>query len=405
MKEYKEQPTTNEQMKNFEENNSKEINDLKKDKYLRDDDLIRSEEIFMNIKNEIENTKKRNELFRDKKLMKTTNNNIHQNIIGNDINSKSSDLNQYNNKTQIKENQDNGTKDNNNNINQDEYINEIEEFSLTDDNNPFFEYSSLNFKDNKSDEQQQVSLKKNWKVLDKNYPFLYQISDNSSGYEYLELNKLSLRYIKEIDYDEMGLELKLNFKLIESSQILIFTRCFVNKDINDSEVFDDNSRNIEKKDMFNKYTSLIKIIKDMKTRRCNITFGTFYNDVYQNNKLCYKFFLKRQLIDYSELEKNDSNKSDDSESEFNAIINDLGDETITARISMNNSKKSNDVSGSFFLPLNKKAQLMICGVGQSVRIKDIKGKIFNKRNERIRNLIKFENENSTPKNCECCNIM
>ena len=89
-------------MKNFEENNSKEINDLKKDKYLRDDDLIRSEEIFMNIKNEIENTKKRNELFRDKKLMKTTNNNIHQNIIGNDINSKSSDLNQYNNKTQIK---------------------------------------------------------------------------------------------------------------------------------------------------------------------------------------------------------------------------------------------------------------------------------------------------------------
>ena len=99
MKEYKEQPTTNEQMKNFEENNSKEINDLKKDKYLRDDDLIRSEEIFMNIKNEIENTKKRNELFRDKKLMKTTNNNIHQNIIGNDINSKSSDLNQYNNKT------------------------------------------------------------------------------------------------------------------------------------------------------------------------------------------------------------------------------------------------------------------------------------------------------------------
>ena len=48
---------------------------------------------------------------------------------------------------------------------------------------------------------------------------------------------------------------------------------------------------------------------------------------------------------------------------------------------------------------------MICGVGQSVRIKDIKGKIFNKRNEHIRNLIKFENENSTPKNCECCNIM
>ena len=118
-----------------------------------------------------------------------------------------------------------------------------------------------------------------------------------------------------------------------------------------------------------------------------------------------QIFFKKAINRLFRTRKNDANESDDTESEFNAIINDLGDETITARISMNNSKKSNDVSGSFFLPLNKKAQLMICGVGQSVRIKDIKGKIFNKRNEHIRNLIKFENENSTPKNCECCNIM
>ena len=47
---------------------------------------------------------------------------------------------------------------------------------------------------------------------------------------------------------------------------------------------------------------------------------------------------------------------------------------------------------------------MIFGKGTSVRLKELSGKIFNKRNEEIKNLIKFENENNTPKSCECCNI-
>ena len=55
--------------------------------------------------------------------------------------------------------------------------------------------------------------------------------------------------------------------------------------------------------IFNKYTSLIKIMKEMKSNRCHITFGTYYNDALQNNKLCHKFFLKRQLIDYSVVKK------------------------------------------------------------------------------------------------------
>ena len=206
-----------------------------------------------------------------------------------------------------------------------------------------------------------------------------------------------LRLVKEIDYDEYGLELNLKVNLLGQSQLLIFTRCFVNKDLNESDLFEE-SRNVEIGDIFNKYTSLIKIIKEKVSNRCYITFGTYYNDPLQNNKLCHKFFLKRQLIDYSDSKKDDI-------CEFNIIINDFGEETIDTRIYINDNEKPNDISGNFFMPINKKAKILMFGMGTSVRLKDISGKIFNKRNESIKNLIKFESENSAPKNCECCNII
>ena len=119
--------------------------------------------------------------------------------------------------------------------------------------------------------------------------------------------------------------------------------------------------------MFNKYTSLIKISKNMKNRTCIIILGTYYNDKSKNNKLCHKFFLQRQLIDYSE-EKSDFNENKkDYQTEFNVILNDLGDETINTRIYLNKNKKPNDVSGNFFLPINKKAKSIIFGMGTSVR--------------------------------------
>ena len=147
-------------------------------------------------------------------------------------------------------------------------------------------------------------------------------------------------------------------------------------------------------------------MKEMKSNRCYITFGTYHNDPLRNNKKSHKFFLKRQLIDYSE-EKNDKESisiNKDDVAEFNLIVNDFGEETIDTRIYMNNNKKPNDICGNFFIPLNKKAKIMIFGKGTSVRLKELSGKIFNKRNEEIKNLIKFENENNTPKSCECCNI-
>ena len=347
----------------------------------RSENLLGSEEIFMNIKKEIEVIKKRNEDFHLKKeSTKTMNNNDNINIFESDLLNK--------NKIIFEEEKNNKLNTENNN--------EIQEFNLNDRNDGkiIFEYSAVNYL---AKEKKQFEFNKNWKNFDKNFPLLYEIRDTKQGYEYIELNKMVLRLVKEIDYDEYGLELNLKVNLLGQSQLLIFTRCFVNKDLNESDLFEE-SRNVEIGDIFNKYTSLIKIIKEKVSNRCYITFGTYYNDPLQNNKLCHKFFVKRQLIDYSDSKKDDI-------CEFNIIINDFGEETIDTRIYINDNEKPNDISGNFFMPINKKAKILMFGMGTSVRLKDISGKIFNKRNESIKNLIKFESENSAPKNCECCNII
>ena len=348
----------------------------------KSDDLLGSEEIFINIKKEIETVKKRNEAFHVKKeSTKSMNNNLHSN---NDLNS-----NKFKLLTKTKDN-----------IQEEESSNnEFYEFNLNDDYIGY-EYSNFNNSGKKNDK---FDLNKDWKKIDKDFP---RLSENNNGYEYIELNQMAIRVIKEIDFDEMGVELNLNFNLIGTSQIFVFTRSFVNKDINESGIFEDDIYNIEKNDIFNKYTSLIKISKDMKKGSSFITFGTYYNDKYKNNKLCHKFFLQRQLIDYNE-EKNYNEYDDRKEyqTEFNMVINDLGNENINARIYLNKNKKPNDISGNFFLPINKKAKIMIFGMGTGVRLRNIGCKIFNKRNESIKNLIKFESENSAPKNCQCCYII
>jgi hypothetical protein len=322
-------------------------------------------------------------------LNHNTNNNIHN---------LEKDLD---NKSQAKSNKENG-----NNIITDENVNvdDLKEFNLkeTKEGKIIFEYNTFNSKDSKGNNKSQFELNKNWKPLDKNFPLLYEVNDSKNGYEYVELNQMALRLIDDIDYDEYGLELKLNVNLIGESQLLIFTRCFVNKGINDSAIFDDSSRNIDMKDIFNKYTSLIKIMKEVKSNRCHITFGTYYNDALQNNKLCHKFFLKRQLIDYSE--NNDYNNKE-KKAEFNMFINDLGEELITVQIFLNDNKKVNSINGNFFLPIDKKAKILMCGRGESVQLKEFEAKIFDKRRSDLKMTIKFESENETPKNCECCIIM
>lgn len=376
-----------ESLNNTEKNNSiqnqNQINNI-----IRKVTSIGTEEIFISLKKDIEITKKRNVFFHLKKESTKATNNNKNNYLENEA---------YN-KNLIQPN-----KEKTNILTEEININDLQEFDLKDDKK-VFEYSTLNLLDKTDQKKQQFNLYKNWKEYNKNFPLLYEINDpKKKGYEYIELNNMAFRLIKEVDYDEYGLELKLSFNLLGESQILIFTRSFVNKSINDSNLFDETCFNIDTGDIFNKYTSLIKIMKEKKTNRCNITFGTYYNDPLKNNKLCHKFFFKRQLIDYSEEKKDNINYDDVSE--FQMIINDLGDEVIDARIYMNNNKKPNDMSGNFFIPINKKAKILIFGKGESVRLKEISGKIFNKRNEEIKNLIKFESENSAPKNCECCSII
>ena len=367
---------------------SKRISKTLKTETNKSEDLLGSEEIFINLKKEIETVKKRNEAFHLKKeSTKSLNNNIH---INNDTNTNNN--NKF--KLLIK------SKDGKDNINTEQSINDIQEFKLNDDSINF-EYS--NFNSRKKGEG--FNLNSSWKNMDKNFPKLSEVNNIPKGYQYIELNQMAIRVIKEIDFDEMGIELNLNFNLIGTSQIFIFTRSFVNKDINESSIFEDDIYNIDKDDMFNKYTSLIKISKDMKNHTCIITFGTYYNDQSKNNKLCHKFFLQRQLIDYAEEKSDFDENKKDYQTEFNVILNDLGDETINTRIYLNKNKKPNDVSGNFFLPINKKAKIMIFGMGTSVRLIDLGCKIFNKRNESIKNLIKFESENSAPKNCQCCYIV
>ena len=111
-----------------------------------------------------------------------------------------------------------------------------------------------------------------------------------------------------------------------------------------------------------------------------------------------KSFLKRQLIDYSY-----GLNGYDSKSEFNLFINDLGEENINVKIFFNNETNYNDISGNFFLPLNKKAKILICGKGHSVQLKEFVFKSYNKKKD-IGNSIQFEKENNEPKNCECCSI-
>ena len=390
-----------EKFNNLDTNNFKSndnlLNDnivMKSSSSIKSGDIIGTEEMFINLKKEIETTKKRNEAYHlIKESTRSKNNNSHQNINKSENKGEINSLKQQNNKL----------------INEEENINlnYLQEFDIKDDNG-VFEYNSLNLVENKMQDkpQPQLKLNRDWKIFNKNFPLSYEVSDKHKGYEYMELNHMAIRLIKEIDYDELGLELKLNFSLIGNSQILIFTRCFVNKEINDSDLFDNNDIDVGPNEIFNKYTSLIKIMKEMKSNRCYITFGTYHNDPLRNNKKSHKFFLKRQLIDYSE-EKNDKESisiNKDDVAEFNLIVNDFGEETIDTRIYMNNNKKPNDICGNFFIPLNKKAKIMIFGKGTSVRLKELSGKIFNKRNEEIKNLIKFENENNTPKSCECCNI-
>lgn len=368
-----------------------------------DNNLLGSEEIFINQRKEIQKIKKKNELFNLKKESKNNSLNNNKNSINNNIiNTNKSNEFIITNNNELKDNEEKKKEAPINKLGDikiiDENIYDIESFSLNI--YKYFEYSFINYDNENGEEKSKIIKFENniWTPLNEDFPFSYEKSNLNNSYTFMELNNLALRIIKEIDYDEKGLELNLDFNLIDNSELWIFTRSFVNKNINESYFFDEKSENIDINDNFNKYTSLIKIIKDIALQRCYITFGTFYHETNENNKLYYKSFLKRQLIDYSD----DIKSFQDNKYELNMTIYDLGEETIIANVFLNNKLKSEQIKGNLFLPLNKKAKILICGKGKSVQLKELNVKIVEKK--RLQTSTQFEMENNALKNCECCSI-
>ena len=353
--------------------------------------LLESEEIFINQKKEIQKTREKNLILLKKKNKINNNNDIKK------------EENKNNEIIEIITSRD--KIENENSLN-DTTIKDILIFSLND--TKYFEITLFDYIESPDEEKPKMpEFNEPWKPFDSLSSYYEQKNNNSEKpLEFIEFTRIALRSIKEIDYGRNGLELNIKFNLKGESELWIFTRCSVNKSINESYYFDDKSANVDINDIFNKYSSVIRIIKERNSNKCFVIFGTFYQEI-NSNKLYYKSFLKRQLIDNSEIERNEDEFfyfGENDKCEFEIFVTDYGEELINTKIYLNNKIKFNDISAKFFLPINKKAKFLICGSGKSVLVKYLNAKIFDKNNSNFRTIIQFESDNENPKNCECCSI-
>jgi hypothetical protein len=257
--------------------------------------------------------------------------------------------------------------------------------TLTLDNYQFFEKANFQTKIKYSSKDDNIPILKNaeWKSL--NYPM-----------QNVEFKKIALRTINEINYEINMVKIYINFTLQGESELWIFTRCFINKEVNESINFDLSSLNNEPDIIFNKYSSLIKITKERYSNKCFISFGTFCENMKYPNKLSYKTFLKRQIVNFNDNSNIKHYKNDICE--FNVQVIDSGNENIDVKVAMNADDKFNYVIGNFYIPINKRSKLLFCGEGQSVMIKSLTINNYNKSEEQIQ---QFEFEQ---KSCSCCNI-
>jgi hypothetical protein len=219
----------------------------------------------------------------------------------------------------------------------------------------------------------------------------------------IEFSNMAIRTLNEVNYNTNGVEINVELSLIGDGEFWIFSRCFVNKDFNDSKIFDTCSLNNDSDVIFNKYTSLIKLIKEKNSNKCFVTFGTFYEDEADDNKIKYVTFLKRQLVDYSHANNANVYSSnlyyyylENDLIDIKIIITDLGNEEINTKIFINKNQKFNFIEGKFYLPTNKRSKILFCGLGQSVPVRRL----------RINNIDKLDDDNNelTKKSCTCCNI-
>ena len=328
------------------------------------------EEIFIKQKEEILKTKRKNNNQENRLSNKDTSSfsNIDLNIL----------------------NQDNIEK---NDINEKEINNEINNYLTLNDYN-YFESTEF-FCDISGDEQD------SFPILDTTWTNEKQLKLYGNKIKFIELRNLALRTVNEVNYKNNGIQIKINFNLKGESQLWIFSRCFINNDLDENDSNNEYNKNINS-GIFNKYTSLIKISKEVNSNKCYIHFSTFYEDN-NNGKIYLKTFYKRQLIEFK-VKDNISNHyyyNENDICEFNLNLLDLGNEEIKTKISVNGSKRTNDTKGNFYIPINKKAKILICGVGESVNIKNLTINSFNKEEDFILNNGFFSIEQ---KNCDCCYI-
>ena len=275
---------------------------------------------------------------------------------------------------------------------------------LTIDNPQLFEISDfqneLNADINEVENEEENDIEKipainnSWKIAKK-----FKKVNNC-----IEFSNIALRTLNEVNYNTDGVEINVDFSLVGNAEFWIFSRCFINKDFNESEIFDTFSINNESNVIFNKYTSLIKINKEKNTSKCFVSFGTFYEDETDKNKIKYETFLKRQLIDYSEIENSNSDTSnsmyyylENDLMDIRIIIIDLGNEVIDAKIFINNNNKFNHIEGKFYLPTIKRSKLLFCGIGQSVLVRKLRINSIDKSED-------LESDVLNKKSCTCCNI-
>ena len=368
--------------------------------------LLESEEIFINQKKEIEKMKQRNLQFSLKKQSYTEQNKMSTNIKNCQVNEGIENISEIN--VVSKDRIFNNNKNEEGDEEEDDFDEGVITFALKD--NKYFEVSLFDFNESEEERPQIPEIKESWKPLS----LLYQLyserekhknsysNNNDENYNYIEFNRIALRIIQEIDFSLRGIKLKISINLFGESELWIFTRSSVNKGINESYYFDEKSENIEENDNFNKYSSVIKIMKNKNSNKCFVSFGTFYQEK-DNHNLYYKSFLKRQLIDYSYDSKIYNFQID--KCELDIFVTDFGEEIINAQIFLNNDKRFDDINAKFFLPINKKAKLLICGKGESLKLKDLEVKIYDKEKANMNSIIQFESENETPKSCECCSII
>ena len=202
-----------------------------------------------------------------------------------------------------------------------------------------------------------------------------------------EFSNIVLKTNNFVDYNNKGIEIRLHLKLFDKSSFYIFTRCYIDNDNNNNQIFCE-------------YSNVIKVFKNKNSKKSFASFGTFYKNKKSGN-LHYKTFLQRQLVDFLKEDKNYYYLENDL-CEFDIIIVDLGNENIEAKISLNNKYKFNNIKSNFYLPINKKAKLMFCGEGKSAKVTDLKIRSFLKSDE---DKDKFGSFLSSEQNsCDCCLI-